>query len=986
MVATVLVGLFLAAGGIARFYTDFLWFDSLGFAGVWRSVLASKIVLSVVFTGFFFTLLFLNLLIADRLAPKFRVPGPEEDFLHRYQQLVGRRTGLVRAGVAFAFALIAGAGTSAQWRAFLLFTHAQDFGVDDPQFGMDVGFYIFRLPFLSFVLNWLFASFVIVLVVTAVAHYLNGGIRLQVQGERVTRQVKAHLSVLLGMLALLRAAGYFLQQYELTLSTRGFVDGAGATDVEAQLPAIRLLILVSLLAFVLLIVNIRQKGWKLPIIAVGLWGLVAVVAGTLFPAFWQRFTVQPAESTRELPFIERNIAATKAAMNLDEVTTQQYPVTEDLDAAGLATGVANLENARLQDPNISQVTFQRLQGNQGYFQFNDIDTDRYTIDGRTTQVVIGARELNFSAIPNQSWVGRFLTYTHGFGAVVARANRANQGRPEFLSSDLPPTGQPEQTQPEIYFGERQAQYALVATDRAEESYPTDDGPRQTRYSGTGGVEVGSFLRRMAFAIRFQDFNILISDLIRPESRILFQRDIRGRVQELAPFLDYDADPYPVVYDGRIVWVLDAYTTTDRYPYAQRALTTEVSDASDLRRKTFNYVRNSVKAVVDAYDGTVSLYVIDEDDPLVAAYREMFPQLFKPASAIPAGLEQHFRYPEDLFRVQTNMWGRYHQEDAAGFFTNSDGWSVAQDPGTTQQGANQVITGTTLIPGQQAQRRDARVAPIYQLLQLPFSQRTEFVLTRSFVPFSENDQQAQLAAFMAASSEWDSYGRLTVYTTPRGTRPDGPRLVANRIQANSEISRELSLLDSAGSSVTFGNLLLLPIDSSIVWVRPVFVQAGGQNPNQSQSSVPELAKVIVVYGERSVMRNTLAEALTAMFGSAPDLGTGGNTAPDGGGGGGGTGGGGDGGAGVTTTAPPQVTSTTAPGAPSTTSPPPSGTVDQLLATADRLYGEAQAALRAGDLATYQQRIDQAFENVRLAQQLSAVATTTTTAAPPTTASG
>jgi uncharacterized protein len=753
VVAALVVTLFLAAGGIARFYTDYLWFDALGFAGVFRSVLGAKIVLSVIFTGLFFVLLFVNLLIADRLAPKFRAPGPEEDFLIRYQEIVGRRTGLVRAAVAFAFALIAGVGTSAQWRDWLLFTNYQPFGIQDPMFSMDVGFYVFRLPFLSFVLDWLFAAFVIVFVVTAVGHYLNGGIRLQVQGERVTRQVKAHLSVLLGVLALLRAAGYYLQRFELTVSRRGFVDGAGATDVEAQLPAIQLLILVSALAFVLLIVNIRFKGWVLPIIAVGLWGLVAVVAGTIFPAFWQRFTVQPAESTKELPFIERNLAGTKAAFGLDEVNTVPYPVTSDLDAAGLESSPANLENARLQDPNISQVTFQRLQGNQGYFQFNDIDTDRYMIDGKMSQVVLGVRELNFNLIPNKSWVGRFLTYTHGYGTVVARANRAERGRPNFLTGDLPPVGEPEQTRPEIYFGERQAQYAVVSTKRLEESYPTDAGAQQTTYEGDGGVQIGSFFRRMAFAIRFQDFNLVISDLITNESRILYQREIRGRAQTLAPFLDYDADPYPVILDGRVLWVLDAYTTTDRYPYSQRANTSELNEASDLRRKSFNYVRNSVKAVIDAYDGTVTLYVVDPEDPLAKAYSQMFPELFKPVSEAPAGLENHFRYPEDMFRVQTNMWSRYHQSNAEAFYTNADAWSVAQDPGATQAGANQVpASATTLVPNQQVARRDERVAPIYQLLQLPGSDAPEFVITRPFVPFSENDTQALLSAFMVGASD------------------------------------------------------------------------------------------------------------------------------------------------------------------------------------------------------------------------------------------
>ncbi len=960
VVLSVLVALFLAAGGIARFYTDYLWFDALGFAGVFRMVLGAKVALAVIFTGLFFVVLFVNLLIADRVAPKFRAPGPEEEFLERYQELVGRRTGLVRAVVALVFALIAGLGTSSQWRDWLLFTNAQSFGVADPLFDTDIGFYVFRLPFLTFLVDWLFAAFVIILVITAVAHYLNGGIRLQVQGERVTRQVKAHLSVLLGVLALLRAGHYFLGRYELTFSTRGFVDGAGATDVQAQLPAINLLILVSLFAVVLLLVNISRRGWVLPVIAVGLWGLVAVVAGTIYPAFWQRFQVQPAQSTKELPFIERNIRATQAAFGLDDIQTVQYPLVEDLDAAGLAAGAVNLENARLIDPNITRPVFQRLQGGTGWFAFNDLDVDRYDFGGQVTQVVLGARELNTDNIPNPSWENRFLTYTHGYAVVTARANRAVGGRPEFTNGNLPPTGEPSLDRPEIYFGENLPQYSIVASQREEESYATDTGRRTTTYSGSGGVRLSSAVRRLAFAIRFQELNILISNLVTDQSRILYVRDVRERVKTLAPFLQFDHDPYPVVFQGRVLWVIDAYTTTDRYPYAQRANTEEIDARSDLRNRRFNYARNSVKAVVDAYEGTVDLYVIDPADPLIRAYAQAFPTLFKSADEVPDGLERHFRYPEDLFRVQTNMWARYHQTNAADFFTNSDGWSVAQDPGATQAGTGQTIATNAI--GQITSARDRRIAPIYQLLQLPGSDKVEFVLTRQFVPFSEQDQRAELSAVMAASSEPESYGRLTTYVMPRGNRPDGPKLVANKIQADTAISQQLALLDSAGSTVTFGNLLLLPIDNSILWVRPVYVQAA------SQSAVPELQQVIVVYGDRAVMRPTLRAALEAIFGEAPDLGTGGNTPVPPGDGGGTT---------PPTTTPPTTASPTT--TPPTTAPPEPGlqTVVELLTEADRLYDEAQEALRRGDLATYQARIDQAFALVRRAQELTAGTTPPTT---------
>ncbi|MBK9179505.1 MAG: UPF0182 family protein [Acidimicrobiales bacterium] len=958
VLAVALFVLVTSLRGLAGFYTDYLWFDSLGFAGVWGGVLGAKIALTVIFTGLFFVLLWVNLLIADRIAPKFRPPGPEEDFVERYRELVGRRTGAVRAAVALVFALIAGLGVSGQWNDWILFTNYQSFGVKDPLFNTDVGFYVFRLPFLSFVVSWLFAAFVIIIIVTAVAHYLNGGIRFQTPIERVTPQVKAHLSVLLGVLALLRAAGYWLDRYKLTYSTRGTVDGATYTDVKAQLPAINLLILISLFAFVLLLVNIRRRGWVLPVIAVGLWAFVAVVAGAIYPAFIQRFQVEPDESTKEKPYIARNIEATRAALNLDEVEVDDFAYQDDLTVQDLRDNAQTLRNVRLLDPAIVEPTFQRLQGIRAFYRFNDLDVDRYQLSDETTQVLLSARELDTAEVPQQSWEGRHLAYTHGYAVAMAPSNRVSaSGRPDFNIRDLPPVGLPQLTRPEIYFGENLGSYAIVDTNRDEVNYVRADGTTEvTRYSGEGGVGIGSFFRRAAFALRFGDINPLISDFITGDSRILFIRDVRERVQTVAPFLRYDADPYPVVLDGELVWVLDAYTVTDQYPYAQRAVTGQLPPGSGLDTR-FNYVRNSVKAVVDAYDGTVTFYIFDEQDPIAEAYRQAFPELFKSRDELPEGLEDHLRFPEDLFRTQTTMWGRYHLEDAAEFYAQTDSWSVAQSPGTIV-GAPTQETATTNAQGELGPARERRIDPYYLLMQLPDSEGQEFVLLRPFVPFSENDSRKELVAFMVARSDPENYGKLQSYVMPRNRLPDGPAIVDATINSQEEISREITLLDQRGSTVLQGNLLLIPVEDSLIYVRPLYVQASGA------TAVPELKKVIVSYAGRAFMRDTLPEALLAIFsvdipadqlaatleeifGTPVEPGAGGDTGDTGGGTGG------------------EVT------------PPPEGaTVSELLAQAATAFAEADAALRAGDLATYQAKVEQARALVVQAATLAGVEVPTT----------
>jgi uncharacterized membrane protein (UPF0182 family) len=971
----VIVGtlLFLSLRGIARFYTDFLWFDSLGLSSVWRGVLGAKIALGVIFTGVFFALLWINLLIADRIAPRFRPTGPEEELLERYYDLVGRRSGQIRFVVAVLFALIAGAGVSQQWRSWVLFTNRVDFGVRDPLHGVDAGFYVFQLPFLGFVVGWLFASFVIILIITVVAHYLNGGVRVQTPGQRVTPAVKGHLSVLLGVLALIKAGDYWLQRYSLTTSTRGFVQGASYSDVNARMPALSLLMAISLLSVALFLFNIKRRGWTLPVVAVGLWAFAAVVVGSAYPWFVQKFVVEArGESAKEQPFIARNIEATRAAYDMTEVVEQDFAAGSTLSADELAAAsdAGVFRNVGLLDPDLVSDAFRKVQAQTGWLTFGDsLDIDRYDVRGRPTLTLVGARELNEGGIPQKSWEGQHLIYTQGYGAVLSAAGQVTNGQPEYLvggvgadqtvSEDLT-VGLDE---PRLYVSESMGGYAIVNNERAEIAFDGDD----YRYRGTGGVVLDSVLRRAAFALRFGDLNPLVSQFLTDSSRVIHQRDVRGRVEAVAPFLAFDSDPYPVLADGRVVYVLDGYTTSDTYPYSQSFGGEELPFDSGLRRP-FNYVRNAVKATVDSFDGSVNLYLVDRGgavDPIARAYRQAFPDLFRPMSDMPASVADHLRHPQDLFRVQTTMYGLYHVQDPTRFYNLVGRWAVADKPDTeVKLGAVQQTT-TLLTPSGvtvSGLATGQRVEPQYQMLQLPDEGDLSFVLTRPFVPISERDRERRetMTAFMAAKPD----GTLKVY---RVTSPEvlSPTLLTSKILSDDRISRQISLLanPNTGSDVQLGARIMVPVGQSLLWITPLYVTAA----SGSSSRVPELNSVIVSYGQKIVSEPTLAAALTEIFGTETtfdtlNTGVAPTTAATGGTAAGGT----APSSGTTTTVAPSAsassTSTTAvPSATSTTRPagaPSTITNEAALQQAKQLLDESQAALLRGDLATYQAKVDEA----------------------------
>ncbi len=952
--AVVLFFLITSLRGIAGFYTDYLWFDSLNLAGVWRGVLGAKLALAILFTLGFFLLMWANLVIADRLAPPFRPTGPEDEFLQRYHELIGARSTWVRVSVALLLALIAGPPVAGEWNSWLLFTHGGSFGIDDAQFGTDIGFYVFKLPFLSFLTGWLFAALLIVLIVTAVAHYLNGGIRVGARQNRVTPQVKAHLSVLLGFLALAKAAGYWLQRFDLTVSTRGFVDGAGYTDVKAQLPAISLLLLISVASFVLFIVNIWRRGWTLPILGVGLWALIAVVAGAIYPQFIQRVRVTPNEPEREQPYIERNIAATREAMGLaeDDVEITPFELTTDKASIDLTANADTVRNIRIWDPSPAVLgkTFPQLQRVRDYYRMNDVDIDRYEIKGQVTQVLLSVRDLRTDGVPRTSWAARHLTYTHGYGAAVAPANaKLDSGEPAFIAQDVPyatDDASLELTQPAVYFGENLDGYVITGSKQKELSYQDDNETQYEAYEGEDGIRLDNLVRRAAFALRFGDPNPLISNQVTTKSKIHLIRDVRERAATIAPFLHYDSDPYPVISDGRIKWILDAYTTSDRYPYGQRADTTQLESGSGLDHG-FNYVRNSVKVVVDAYDGRADFYVMPVDDPIVAAYRDAFPELFMDFNEMPRDLQEHLRYPEDLFRVQTNMWAKYHVGSPVSFYEGNDYWDVARDPGTAGAGAG---TQTTDAQGNVIDTRDARIDPYYLFTQLPDSDAPEFLLMRPYVPTSQEDDNQLLTAFMVGKSDGKDYGKLQVYVMPRDRLPKGPALVQGEIQRDPAVSQDETILSGQGSTVSFGSLTAIPIDGGLVYVRPFYVTS-------RQTEVPGLEKVIVYFEGEVAIEDTLQEALQSIFTDVP---------------------------------PTMETPATGSGEQPTEPTQPEGTlseqVAQLLADANDLFNQADAALP--DFTEYARLTKAARAKLdaaeRLLEQAGATTTTTTPSTTTTTA--
>jgi uncharacterized protein len=918
----VLIVIFASLKTLATFFTDYLWFSSVNLAGVWRHLFLVKAGLFFGFALIFFVVLWVNLAVVDRLAPSELSLGPEDELVRRYQQRVTPRAVLVRTVVSVVVALIAASGAIGQWKNFLLFSDGVYFtgpNRNDPQFHKNIGFYLFKLPFLSFIVQWAFVSLVVMAVLVIIAHYLNGGIRVQSGAPSVAPQVKVHISVLLAAMALVKAVGYVLARYNLDLSQNGYVQGATYTDVHARLPALTLLFWISLLAAAILLINIRRRGWALPVLGVGLWAFVAIVIGAIYPAIVQAVKVNPAQNTLEKPYIARNIAATRAAIGINNVTQTSFKANQSLTPSEVAANAPTLGNVQLWDPTQAAPTYTKLQATRSYYSFNTLAIDRYMIGGKPVPMIVGVRQVNDSDLPSQGWVNTHLQYTHGYGMILAPANNANSHQPVFSISQVPDQsapGAPKITQPRVYFGVNNpglpnADYVLADTRQPEIDYQASgsQNPVTSSYHGTGGVQLSNFLIKAAFAVRFGDFNLLVSDLVTHQSRLMFVRDITQMAQKAAPFLSYDSDPYPVLSDGQIYWVLDAYTTSDNYPYSQNVNTTSLPFSSGLNQN-FNYVRNSVKVVVNAYSGQMKFYDVTSltktKDPILETWEKIFPGMFTPVSQMPASLRAHLRYPEDLLTVQSATYGRYHITQPLAFYNATNAWNVSPSAGAGSPSVALPQTFSTSSQGQITAQL-ARMAPEYEEFQVPGQSTQSFNLVDSFVPVSMGDQIQTMSGLIVAGSDPSNYGKLTVFQTPP---IDGPALIDADISATQAISKQISLLNQSGSSVLLGTLQVVPVGDSMLYFRPFYVES-------TRNPVPRLDYYIVVYagaqGESKVAYDTtLQRALADLF--QVNIGTG----------------------------------TTAPTGPSA---PVSATVQNLIAQANAYNQQAQTDLKNGDFAAY-----------------------------------
>ena len=813
----------LALGVIAtEFYVEYLWFDSLGFAPAYLTRVSAQALAflgGTLLAGAFFGA---NLLVASRILgrrPRFGV----------FRELAGPVIPRpVVLGALAGGSLIFGGLAAGRWLTFLQWLNAEPFGLTEPILGQEVGFYLFTLPALRFLTSAFIALSIIGLIGTGAYYLINLSAEEGWSGKVVVPgAVVAHLSVLGGLLGLALAANYVVSGYEVVYSNRGVVPGASYADVHAQLPAFRVLTGLSLL-LALSLFAVPFLGLKPAVIGAGVWVVAAVFGGAVFPNLVQQFEVRPTELVKERPYIENTIRMTRLAFGLDRIREVPYETDDQLTPEKVQANRSTLENVRLWDWRPTLTVYQQVQSIRPYYEFVDVDIDRYVVGGRYRQVLISARELSDQLPPEaNTWQNRHLVFTHGYGAVMSPVNEAGpEGLPRFFIKDIPPSGVIPIERPEVYHGERTRNYIIVNTLAAEFDYPRGDENVYSSYAGRGGIRLDSWVRRAAFAWFFGDPNILLSNFITDQSRVLFRRNIRERLETVAPFLTFDSDPYIVIADGRLVWVADGYTTSPHFPHAHPYRT---------RTANFNYIRNSVKAVVDAYDGTVTLYVFDPQDPLIRVYQKIFPGLFVPADRTPESIRRHFRYPEDLFRAQAELYRLYHVTDPTVFYNREDLWEIPKE-----------LFGP--------RREVVDVQPYYVIMRLPGEAREEFILMQPFVAA----RRPNMIAWLAARSDAPAYGDMVVYKFSKEKLVFGPIQVEARIDQDPQISAQFTLWSQAGSDVIRGNLLVIPLNRSVIYVEPIYLQA-------ERGQIPELKRVVVAVGDRLAMEPTLEEALARVVG-------------------------------------------------------------------------------------------------------------------------
>jgi uncharacterized protein len=834
-VIVILAGL-IVLGLASSFLVDWAWFSAIGYLNVFWTILGGKAALFfTVFAGSA-VLLWVNGFLAYRFA---RRPG----HLHRvdFEQiargvqtlpellgLLGHRLPwrLIIAGVAVVLGILVAAGEVSNWGVLLRYLYQVPYGLDDPQYGKDIGFYLFSLPAYVALKNWLLLMLVLSFLVAGAVYWVHGDIEFDEQRRSISAATIAHGSVLLGLFFAVKAWSYGLDRYLLLYGDNGVVVGASYTDTHVALPVLWLLVGLSILAALACWVNLRVRTWKLPVAGVVLVFGSSLVLAVALPALFQVVFVKPNELQLEKPYIQRNIELTQQAYNLHQISVKPFPVEQNLTFQTLQANPATIDNIRLWDWRPLMDTYAQLQEIRTYYKFHDVDVDRYHLDGAYQGVTLSARELQPELLPAnaQTWVNWHVLFTHGNGAVMSPlARKTKEGLPVFYLQDIPPvaTGGPPIDEPRIYFGEETDTYVIVKGSTPEFDYPKGADNVYATYGGTGGVAVGGIARRALFAWYFKDPNLLLTSYITGDSRIMFRRNIQDRVRTIAPFLILDRDPYLVISEGRLFWMQDAYTTSRYFPYAQ------TSSGVDL-----NYIRNAVKVVIDAYNGTVDFYLADAADPIAVTYERIFPGLFKPLAAMPADLQKHIRYPEDLFFIQAQIYRTYHMNSAEVFYNREDLWQ---------------------FPRQPAGGEGATMAPYYIIVRLPGEPQAEFLQMLPMVP----SQRQNMIAWLAARSDQPDYGKLIVYEFPKEKLVYGPFQIEALINQNTEISQQLSLWNQMGSRVIRGNLLVIPIENSILYVSPLYLRA-------ETGQLPELKRVIAAYGDRVVMHETLAGALAALF--------------------------------------------------------------------------------------------------------------------------
>ncbi len=850
--------LLVSLGKLANIYGELLWFDTLKFSSVFWTIINAKVILGLIFGLIFFCIIGINIYLARKMGPaksqwELALRGQGQK-THQIIPIKPEYVNKILLVVCLVLSLLMGIWPAMmKWDDFLRFFYQTPFTLVDPIFQKNIGFYVFSYPVYVFIQKWLFYALLLITFLVGFIYVKDKAMKLKIGDLMFTRRAKSHLSILVGFILLLIAWERRLKMLALLYSPRGVAFGASYTDMRAQVVAYWIIIIIAAVCAFIFWINISSKGWKWPLIGIATLFALSVLVSGFFPWALQKFVVEPNELTKERPYIQNNIHYTRLGYNLDQIEEKDFQVSKNLNFEKIQKNSLTIKNVKLWDKNPLRQTYSELQEMRLYYHFVSVDEDRYTLDGEKTQIMLSARELDQSNLPPQAqtWENKHFKYTHGYGLCMSPVNHVTEkGLPNLIIKDIPPVSSQGSfiiNRPEIYYGELGNEFVIVNTATQEFDYPKGDKNVYTNYEGKGGVPIGSFLNRVIFSLKYSDAKIFLTNYITPESRIMLHRQIKDRVKSVAPFLTYDRDPYVVLNDdGHIYWIQDAYTTTDKFPYSERiafsldpgAVQTPLKlfAGQRLGPKKINYIRNSVKVVINAYNGKMTYYVIDEADPIIKTYQKIFPKFFKSFNEMPQSIRDHVRYPRDPFEIQANMYRTYHMRDAQVFYNKEDLWDLPMQKSLSTQS-------------------EYPMKGYYIIMRLPDREEEEFLL---MVPFTPNNK-SNMIAWMSAQCDGPDYGRLLVYKFPKEKLIYGPRQVHARINQQTDISSELTLWSQQGSEVIRGELLVIPIEESILYIEPVYLMA------TDESSLPELKRVIVAYGDKIEMQHTLADSLNVIFG-------------------------------------------------------------------------------------------------------------------------